>query len=283
MLLKSMNTSNQSARSQTVEIWIPSRGRPSEVEGVIRQIPKNLHQRTTICVSDNDPRANEYFERWAGDITVVQLNANGIADKRLRMVQACKAPFIFMIDDDVRFYKRKSAEDWHLIPMDHDDFTMMFVGVQVALASNEYVAVGISPREGNNHMKAPREENTRLMRAVAYARDEYLACEHHRVQVMEDFDIQLQLLRRGLKTCSFTLYAQDQRGTNVAGGCSNWRTHEVHEQSAKKLAELHMGFVKTVEKKNKTGGAFGTRTEVMIGWKRAYKWGVEHVALQKKA
>ena len=62
--------------------------------------------------------------------------------------------------------------------------------------------------------------------------------------------------------------------TNEDGGCSEYRTHEFHEHSARRLAELHPGLVTLRQKSNKTDReGFGTRTEVTIQWKRAWQEG----------
>ncbi len=87
---------------------------------------------------------------------------------------------------------------------------------------------------------------------------------------MEDFDVQLQLLKRGLGNACLYYWAQGQSKTNAPGGCSLWRTHEVHEAAARRLAELHPGLVRLRQKANKTdAGGFGTRMEVTIAWKKA--------------
>jgi len=134
-----------------------------------------------------------------------------------------------------------------------------------------FAHVGISGREGNNRVRDAWVENTRYMRFLAYRTDQYMACEHNRVTVMEDFDIALQMLRAGHPNKVYYMYAQGQAKTQSAGGCSVWRTHEVHNAGAERLAELHPGFVTVRQKQNKTDReGFGTRKEVTVYWKKAF-------------
>ena len=141
-----------------------------------------------------------------------------------------------------------------------------------------YDHVGVSAREGNNRIGVGgldlRNDNTRTLRALAYRTDSFLGVVHGRVDVMEDFDVNLQILRGGGSNTSLHYWAQGQSMTNAPGGCSTYRTHEVHERSAEKLAELHPGLVRLRLKENKTdAGGFGTRKEVTIQWKKAYQEG----------
>ena len=116
--------------------------------------------------------------------------------------------------------------------------------------------------------------NVRPMRAQGFQTEAFLSFEHGRVRVMEDFDITLQILRAGGSCAVNYYYAQGQRMTNEAGGCSTWRTHEIHEESARRLAELHPGIVSLRQKQNKGDqNGFGTRTEVTIQWKSAWAEG----------
>jgi hypothetical protein len=149
----------------------------------------------------------------------------------------------------------------------------MLLWMQSAL--NEHAHVSVSAREGNNRAgvgEAPLVSlNTRTLRVLAYRTEEFLRAEHGRVPVMEDFDVNLQLLRAGHSNACASFWAQGQRMTNEAGGCSTYRTHELHEGAARRLAELHPGLVRLRQKQNKTDReGFGTRTEVTISWKAAY-------------
>jgi hypothetical protein len=168
----------------------------------------------------------------------------------------------------------------------------------VEAALEQYAHVGISAREGNNRLDrqvrvgeyagldtdiVTAQECTRTLRALAYQTAEFLKCEHGRVDVMEDFDVNLQLLERGLPNLNLAHWAQGQRQTNAPGGCSTYRSQDVQTASAVRLAELHPGFVTLREKKNKSGGAFGNRTEVTIQWAKAYKQGLAKKVAAEKA
>jgi len=178
----------------------------------------------------------------------------------------------FMIDDDCRFYVRRSPEEWNLIYMDPSQYSDLMLLIETLL--DDYGHVGVSPREGNNRLGAGDRmhivENTRTLLGLAYRPADFLACEHGRVVVMEDFDVNLQLLEKGIPNCNIVYYAQGQRVTNAPGGCSTYRSHAVQDAAARRLAELHPGIVRLRTKENISGGEFGTRTEVTIAWKKAF-------------
>jgi hypothetical protein len=177
-----------------------------------------------------------------------------------------------MLDDDVSFFTRRSAVETRLRKSEPADVAEMLCAVEDAL--EDYGHVGISARGGNNNAgegdKPLYVDNTRTIRALAYRTADFLSVEHGRVVVMEDFDVNLQLLRRGIPNTCLHYWATDQSGTQTDGGCSDYRTHQNHHDSAHKLAELHAPFVRTRLKENKTGGEFGTRTEGTSYWKKAF-------------
>jgi hypothetical protein len=182
-----------------------------------------------------------------------------------------------VLDDDIRFIVRRYADSTQLEPIDDKGFAVMMEWVEELLKT--YAHVGIGVRGGNNNVgtgDAPLlTENTRTMRALAYRTDDFLSVEHGRVQVMEDFDVNLQLLRKGLKNCNINYWCQDQKMTNAAGGCSGLRTHALHEAAAVRLAELHPGLVALRQKKNKTGGVqCGTMMSIKSTTLRSARWGV---------
>ena len=90
-----------------------------------------------------------------------------------------------------------------------------------------------------------------------------------RLEVMEDFDVALRLLRAGHDNVILNNWANNQAGSGKEGGCSHFRTPELHAACASKLASLHPGFVKVVQKTTKGAWGGGTRTDVNIAWKKA--------------
>lgn len=196
---------------------------------------------------------------------------DGIARTREYCGQSAASDRFLMLDDDLKFFRRVSPTDYRLrLPTDLDDDIGSMLDL-VSASLDRYAHVAVSAREGNNRLPYGGVECSRPLRALAYRTKEFLKCEHGRVRVMEDFDVTLQLLRRGLRNFIVSSWAQDQKQTQAAGGCSDYRTLEVHETEVRRFAELHDGFVRLREKRNKTGGEFGTRLEATIYWQRAWE------------
>lgn len=172
-----------------------------------------------------------------------------------------------LLDDDMEFYRRADPDDWRLTTPTTEELAQMLLEVDKSL--DVYCHVGISGREGNNRVPEYYTENTRYMRFLAY--NNVPADVRPRVDGMSDFDVNLQLLRRGLPSKVFFRYAQGHKGTQTPGGCSLTRNHETHEAECAKMQELHGSLVRPRQKENKTGGDFGTRTELTIYWKKAYQ------------
>lgn len=260
--------------SNEMQLFIPTLRRPLlKDQRCLARLPSSLLPNTTLVLDPDDYAKNQFlYDRHEKQLDVklhiVPPDIRGIARTREYIGRSLARDKFVMLDDDIQFYHRKDGDEAHLFNNTQQDTEWMFRLVEDLL--NEYAHVGVSVRQMNNTQEGPRTLNTRYVRLLAYRREPFVACEHGRVEVMEDFDIALQLLRAGHACCVINSYAQGQPGTQSAGGCSVYRTHELHERSAVRLAELHPGFVRLREKHNKTGGEFGHRTEVTISWKKAY-------------
>jgi len=266
-----------------MKIYIPSAGRSSVSEilaGPAADFSGDVLARTVYVVPEAQLQSYREALSKAGlaaeGVVAVSSPVAGIAATRHWIGITCSESGedkFAMVDDDVRFVRRSTADGTGLVKCSEDDVDMMWDAVESFLDTHAHV--GVSARQGNNNMGVGKwnalvEINTRTLRVLCYRTKDFLRAQHGRVKVMEDFDVNLQLLRMGLTNANLGWWSQDQKMTNAPGGCSDYRTHAIHEESARKLAELHHPFVKLRQKVNKTGGEFGTRTEVTIFWKKAF-------------
>lgn len=266
-----------------MKIYIPSASRSSAeniLNGPVADFTASTRAQTVYVVPTDQLDAYhatlEQTGLLADGVSVKPSPALGIAATRHWIGVNCAeggGDKFAMCDDDVRFVRRASKDATGLIKCVPADVDQMWAYVQSSL--DGYAHVGVSARQGNNNMGVGAwhevvEENTRTLRVLCYRTKDFLKAQHGRVAVMEDFDVNLQLLRMGLPNLNIGWWSQDQKMTNAPGGCSTYRSHQLHEQSAHKLAELHAPYVKLRQKVNKTGGEFGTRTEVTIYWKKAF-------------
>lgn len=270
-----------------MKIYIPTRGRfDYNVKPLIplRYLSAFWVNSTYIVVHPDE--AVEYADTLAmlvgeGDIVgnprLLIINyTGGIAEKRTLIGQHAKEhgyEHFMMMDDDINFLKRLSDDSpAQQTIKDRDDTDDMLDDVLKSLVIYPQVALGL--REGNNHAgNGPRPlptECTKAIRAVAYWTDVFVSVDTNRVWTMSDYDTTLQILEAGYKNVVLNWWMSGQKGTNTPGGCSIWRNNALHEQSVKRMVELHPGIVRPRLKENKTGGEFGTRMELTIGWKKAY-------------
>lgn len=272
-------------------IYIPSHMRATEANirmGPLLQMTKEWQERTAYVVPCGQGEEYRQLLQSQMDIRHVRIEETpeglkGIADTRRWIAEDARARGegrLVMMDDDVGFLVRKGDDDWRLEGQTPEQVSHM-LGIMDQLLE-DHAMVGISSREGNNRsgVGGPVDENmvavnTRIMRVFGIDVEKWLAMEHGRVEVMEDFDLTLQLLRAGYSNANLFYWANGQRMTNMPGGCSTYRSREVQDRSARRLQELHGDrLVRLRQKTNKTDAeGLGTRTEVTIMWKKAFGHG----------
>lgn len=214
----------------------------------------------------------EYLKFWGGrcKITALPPEISRLSPTRQWIIDNTEGK-VAMMDDDLRFCTRRT-DDWTKFNQStNSDVREMFTAIEYAL--DHYAHVGVIAREGGNRIDSfPYVLNTRMMRLLAYDTAVVKKCgaRFDRLITKQDFDMTLQLLRSGYSNALLTKFCHDQPGSNTAGGCRLYRTPEVMDDSARKLAELHPGFVKVVSKETKGAWGGGTRTDVQIQWKKAF-------------
>jgi len=214
------------------------------------------------------------YESPTTRILILPDHINTIAPTRDWIVQnAGTHTKLLMLDDDLTFYRRRMDDPTKLRDLELGDMERLIEDIQSELEWHPHV--GIAAREGANRCTDSTIHNTRIMRVLGYRRDilmrECIAFD--RMEVMEDFDVALRLLRLGMRNCILNWWANNQAGSGVSGGCSGFRTRELQAINAEKLARFHPGFVKVVKKETKGSFGGGVRTDVLIQWKKAYQAG----------
>jgi hypothetical protein len=177
-----------------------------------------------------------------------------------------------MVDDDLVFFKRRDDDKTKLREITPSELYNAFHNMSIMLGRT-YPHAGFASREGANRNTQEWVYDTRIMRVLGYdatvLRDYEIRFDD--MEVMEDFHVALQLLERGYHNVILNDYAHNQAGSGAAGGCSHFRTPELHAANAEKLATFHPRYVKVVEKTTKGAWGGGTRKDVVVQWKKAIK------------
>lgn len=262
----------------SLQTFIPTLGRTKTLfRGTLKCLPITQLCHTTIVVQKHEYEAYYKAVAAAGyegmiDIMILPAKIKRIAQTRYYIGQHCERLGIdkfVMLDDDLHFFIRTNDPKywWRLRSAEKHEVAELLEYVEEDLETWSHVSV--SARENNAHKQDFFITNNRYMRFLGYRTEDYMACYHNRVQLMEDFDIALQLIRKGKPSKIYYNWAQGQQRMQAQGGCSLWRTLEMHNEAAERLAELHPGFVGVVSKNRKT--ELGIRKDVRIRWQKAFR------------
>ena len=253
----------------SLHIYIPTFRRCYE-QITFGDLPKSWHSRTTFVVDEQDAKIlQSRYSKTEVNFWVHPPEITTIAKKRAWMIENTPHEKIVMFDDDLRFYIRREDNPDRLRYTKEEDLEEAFDELDSVL--NMVVHAGLSARQGNNHQDGVWIDNARMMYCLGYRVDVVRrVCELGRIEHREDMDYTLQLLRAGYPNRVNFRLAVGQKAYNAKGGASVERTMEASNADAHKLAELHPGLVKVVQKKYKQSIR---REEVICYWKKAAKEG----------
>jgi hypothetical protein len=258
----------------SLRICIPSRSRPN-VMNTVYSIPKKYHDSTSVYVASEQleeyNKGSVYAENPGITLKSVSTLSDLLGRKLELMAKDCPTKYVMLCDDDFTFFKRIKPDQPQLEFMTEKDWDNLLLGAITKLNVDENLyALGVSMRQGNNRLKPLGNFNNRLNGCIIYRKELFLDPRiiHDRVNPMNDFDVNLQLLRLGYDNLLLSQFCYNQAGMQTKGGSSDYRTEETQSQAAVRLSELHKGFVTLRQKQNKTGG-LKERTEVTVMWKNA--------------
>lgn len=253
-------------------VYIPSINRASE-QPTLLSIPPEYE--ITLVVPEQ--QVTQYVREWrpAGKVKVLghPNRLSNIGQVRHFILEHAYPHKVLMLDDDLVFFRRRQDEPDKFTPAFDVDIRLMLADCEDQLSRHAHIAV--ATREGGNRFTENYNENTRGLRVLGYdtttLRDEEIVFE--RLPVMEDFDVTLQLLRKGYSNLIINWIVHNQaHGSGASGGCSTYRDLNLQAECAHRLKALHPDFVTVVEKTTKTAwGGNATRTDVRIQWKKAYE------------
>jgi hypothetical protein len=273
-------------------IAIPSRGRPDWKKQVTLRnfVDMKSKRKIALCIPEDKTEGRRYRnnvlsaigERLDMTVEYVPNSHTGISHTRKWILTELAAKhnerYVLMLDDDMDFCYRPNMADPALETIkDAERLEAMFQTLEQWLVEG-FVHIGLAARQGSNHFLGPEtyRDVTRMMNAYAYDTHtlQSLNVELGRVPVMEDFDLTLQLLRKGYPNRVSFQYVWNQRGSGAEGGCSSYRTAEMQMKAALKLKELHPNFVTVVTKSAGTVWKdWEERSDVNIQWQAAYQEG----------
>lgn len=226
----------------------------------------------TLVVQEHEFK--KYKEMWGRRCAIIKLPSDITRLSPTRQYLLTKNNGkILLMDDDLTFSIRRIEDPTKFKPATGADVAHMLGTLEAALGT--YAHVGVLAREGGNRVTTYWVYATRMMRVLGYdtKRVRKAGARFDRVPTKQDFDMTLQLLRAGLPNAVLAQYVQNQCGSQAKGGCSAYRNEKMNVDSSNRLAEFHPGFVKVVQKTTKTAWGGGTRTDVLVAWKKALKEG----------
>ena len=250
-----------------MRIYIPSSGRAKN-QTTLEHLPESIQQKVVIVVPPAELEEYKKHNSWVR-VEAPDIQA-GIGPARQ---WCCKQEQykVLMLDDDLVFATRRKDDLTKFRNADYAEIVDLFSRVEKNLDS--FASVGVSTREGGNRYTHDKDYDTRLLRVLAYRTD---ILRTHKIRfddipVMEDFYVSLSLLTRGYRNVKLNHMVQNQNGSGLVGGCSQYRTMDVQALAAHQLHDKFPEFVSVVQKETKTAWGGGVRTDVRIAWKKALK------------
>lgn len=251
-----------------MKIYIPTLGR-TDNQVTLQNLPEKLKAKTIVVVQ---PHEEEALRKQHQHLLVLPENIKGIGKTRQYIIDKCHDDRILFIDDDLKFLKRN--DESKLKPATPEQIKQMYNWLNAKI-NDGYGLAGISAQQGNHIYKTEEVTLTRIYAIYSLNIEVMKKCNirFDELDLMEDFNVMLRLIRHGFLTVLNSHYAHAQKSANAKGGCSEMRNAENQSFAARKLAKLHHPYVKVVKKQSKSWRGMEEREDVMIYWKKAYQKG----------
>lgn len=249
---------------EPVRYFVPTRGRVGE-QVTVRNFPASLRKLLTIVCPEDE---REQHERDWPEVRVVaqpsDVKTIGAKREFIYRELALDCEWAWQLDDDLRFKVvvdglfKKPVGDW---------------GYQLqAIQTRPNVHNTISVLGLGTSYMAPKggwREDYHLGFAFGFSRFARARLEMNRLDVFEDIDYTLQMLRGGFKIAVSYDVVVDQVRADAPGGVTGERTLETIERDFQRLCDFHPGIVQRKERRPGAHPAAITR----VSWAKAAKEG----------
>lgn len=254
-----------------IAIYIPSIGRANSLT-TLASLSDEAKAVTSIVTKPEEVSRYKSCHQSGVEVKAQLDWHRHIGHVRKWLIETCPARYLCMLDDDLKFYYRPTPGDWHLKYLkDRSQFNEMMDFLMDRVRSEGVAHASISFREGSHACLPDWAYNVRYSRLFVYDTSQFNGVELGGMPVMEDFDIALQLIKMGKPSLVCYRYAQGQKSSGAAGGCSTYRDMALQREAALALERRHRPYVKAIEKETKTAWGGGVRTDAIVSWKKAYE------------
>lgn len=262
------------------KIYIPTLGRLNkQVTLKSLRVSEDLLKRVVLVVIPGEFDDHEFEYSHECEVLECPEEIKGICATRQWIIENSFEDVVFMLDDDMGFFRRH-PDSMKLYKCDEWDLDEMFEQLYGWLTLHpDTPVVGLSARQGNNNVKFNYVSATRQMNFHGIHVPQFtgLGLRMDGMPVMEDFHMLLTMLTKGYANKVLYDFCWNQTGSGAEGGCSLYRDNELQATCAHRLKEDFQEFVTIVEKQSKTAWkGMETRTDVRIQWKKAYSYGLTH-------
>jgi len=255
-------------------IIIPTLGRINK-QITYNNLPEKYKDITKFVVQQHE--YDEMNSLYPNKVLCLPENINTIAPAREWIFNEFKHTRFIVFDDDLDFVIKdpnpNEGTKWLSKKFNDEDFDHVF-NLFDDWMNEGIVYGGMLPAWVIPDIRQwPIRENQRIMTNVFYDGPKIPNdIKWNRVPAAEDFDVNLQLLTRGFKNRISSRYMVTCSETNAEGGCSIWRTLEVHNDAQKLLHKLWPEFVTLKEKTVASGPWKGQiKLATTIYHKKAYE------------
>jgi hypothetical protein len=228
-----------------LQIVIPSRSRPNK-QITLANLSENLWPYITIVVPQE--QAAEYRIAVPKEVFIMPCDQKGLSLTRRFILHSRQTGKLITLDDDLTFYRRTDEGKFKRMTKDDTGLTEQIIETMVEFL-DKYPYVGLVDKFMSDLSPRNFKECSRFNEIYGYNRDLFpTPWPEIRIPHDEDHDFHLQLLTRGHKTAVITEYSKSSFRVNAPGGCSEWRSKEVLEETYHLMQQYWPGIVSLTPK-----------------------------------